>query len=169
MTFDDWVPASGAEQAFELFKDLASIPSWSMLLCYGKAGCGKTHLCEALVRELKWQGRYTRVYTWSDIVLYMKETMHSEFSGSYEARLHNFKTAERLIIDDVGSGTMTTPWEWGLFEDIISHRYREGLLTVITTNLDLKDLPERVVSRFRDKEVARICWNKAGDYRPRKV
>ncbi|MBA7668993.1 hypothetical protein ES703_77116 [subsurface metagenome] len=47
-------------------------------------------------------------------------------------------------------------------------REREGLITIITTNLELDDFPERVISRFRDRTQARLILNKALDYRPRK-
>jgi len=65
-------------------------------------------------------------------------------------------------------GTKGTEWEWSELEDIVNYRYRNDLHTVVTTNLDLKLVPDRIVSRFRDAEKSRLVLNESGDYRPRK-
>jgi len=50
-------------------------------------------------------------------------------------------------------------------EKIIRVRYRERLFTILTTNRDISELPERIVSRFEDAEVARKVLNSGIDYR----
>jgi len=94
--------------------------------------------------------------------------MHSEVKDAYDDIFERFRRARRLIIDDVGSGSTGSNWEWGELEDIVNYRCREGLLTVVTTNLDLKELPDRIVSRFDDAVNGRIALISAPDYRPRK-
>lgn len=44
-------------------------------------------------------------------------------------------------------------------------RYREHLFTIMTTNRDLTELPERIVSRFRDPDVGMVVLNEGADYR----
>jgi len=92
--------------------------------------------------------------------------MSGEYRGLYDEVFKNYCRAERLILDDVGMGGTGSNWEWGEFEEIICYRYKNELLTVVTTNMDIPQLPDRVVSRFRDKTKARMVKNGADDYRP---
>lgn len=61
-----------------------------------------------------------------------------------------------------GSGSA---WEYGQLEDIIATRYRERLFTIMTTNQDLGELPERITSRFFDPDIGRVILNEGADYR----
>ena len=61
-----------------------------------------------------------------------------------------------------GSGSA---WEYGQLEEIINHRSHENLFTILTTNRDLTELPERVVSRFQDPDIGRVVLNSGKDYR----
>jgi hypothetical protein len=65
-------------------------------------------------------------------------------------------------------GGKSSEYEIAILEEFIDYRHRERLLTVLTANLDLKDLPVRVVSRFGDGETSRIVINRGSDYRPLK-
>jgi len=163
-TFDNFKPANGAEKAFNLFKELSTGPGWFMLLCYGGIGSGKTHLCEALAAKLG-----CRVVRWMELIRLFKKSMHGDIKDAYDALFENIQKADNLILDDVGMGGTGSNWEWGELEEIIDYRYRKGLLTVITTNLDLKQLPPRIVSRFSDGETSRKVLNSAEDYRPKKM
>jgi len=94
----------------------------------------------------------------------LKECIGPERQNSLEELLRNYSYADRLIIDDVAG----TDWEFEQLEKIIRSRYREHLFTILTTNLDQDQLPERIVSRFRDPEKGRLILNKGEDYRPEK-
>lgn len=168
-TFESLRPWPGTEEAVAAFKALASGETgWKMLLCYGGVGNGKTHFCEATVIELYKRGLFCRVLSMATIMGALKACMNVQAHISYEELLSNYCYAERLIIDDVGMGGSGSEWEYGQLEEIIVARYREHLFTILTTNLDLKDLPERVVSRFRDPEKGRLVLNQGEDYRPEK-
>jgi len=166
-TFANFKAVKGTEIALATFKELASgKASWNMLLCYGSVGCGKTHLCEAF--SIEFALRNIRVLEWSEVVRGFKKDMHSEYKDAYDNSFERFRRLPQLIIDDIGSGSTGSNWEWGELEDIVNYRYRESLLTVMTTNLDIKDLPDRIVSRFRDAVKGRIVLITAPDYRPKK-
>ena len=148
-----------------------------MLLCYGSDGCGKTYLCEALSIEFAKRNIVCPVNEWCEVIRDFKRRMHSETQGDYDAMFESFRRAPRLIIDDVGMGSTGSSWEWGELEEIINYRYREGLMTVVTTNLNIepnpKDynqpyVPRRIVSRFTDAVKSRLVLNSAGNYRPKK-
>ena len=100
------------------------------------------------------------------IMRLLKQGMNREkMQPPYEYILEGFCKMPYLIIDDVGMGGSGSDWEYGQLEEIIIVRYRERLFTILTTNRDLTELPERVVSRFRDPEVGRIVLNEGEDYR----
>jgi len=82
--------------------------------------------------------------------------------------IERYCCCEHLIIDDVGMGGSGSEWEYGQLEEIVVARYRERLFTIMTTNRDLSELPERVVSRFRDPDVGVVILNQGADYRRQK-
>ncbi len=164
-TFDKFKPAKGTEKALAAFKALASGETeWKMLLCYGGVGNGKTYLCEAMALALYKRGLFCRVLTMTEIMGELKATMNPEPHISLQDLMRNYCQG-RLIMDDVGMGGSDSKWQFGQLEEIIVARYREGLFTILTTNLDLTELPERVVSRFQDPDVGRVVLNSGADYR----
>lgn len=167
-TFDNFKSAKGAEKALFLFKELSTLPIWFMLLCYGGVGSGKTHLCNALAAVLCEKGKYCRVQEWPTVIRTLKRAIHSELKGSYDDLFDRYQKTGVLILDDVGMGGTGSVWEWGELEEIINYRYEHKLPTVVTTNLDLKQLPPRIVSRFSDAVKSRKVLNQAEDYRPKK-
>lgn len=165
-TFANFKPVKGTEKALAAFKALAEgRTNWKMLLCYGGVGNGKTHLCEATAIKLYKRGLFCRVLTMARIMGALKECMRPEPHITYEELLDNYCYGERLIIDDVGMGGSGSEWEFGQLEEIIVVRYRERLCTILTTNRDTSELPERIVSRFQDPDVGRVILNEGADYR----
>lgn len=162
-TFDKMRLPGGFIKTFSAFKEIIGGAKWFMLLVYGGTGNGKSMCCEAAVIELYRQGIRCRRERWSDIVRHLKELMKT---GGYEAYFKAFRARQYLIIDDVGSGSTLGPWEWGELEDIVDYRLEQKLFTIITTNLDGKQIPDRIISRFKDKAKARILFNEGADQRP---
>lgn len=164
-TFEVLKPWPGTEKAVAAFKALASGKTkWKMLLCYGGVGNGKTHFCEATALTLYKRGLFCRVLTMDRMMGALKECIGPDRQNSLEELLRHYCQADRLILDDVAG----TDWEFEQLEKIVRLRYRENLFTILTTNLDLQDLPERIVSRFRDPEKGRLILNQGADYRPEK-
>jgi DNA replication protein DnaC len=157
---------AGTEKALAAFKALVEGKTdKQMLLCYGGVGNGKTHLCEAAAIALYKRGLFCRVLTMARIMRALKECMGPEPPHSYEELLSNYCCAKWLILDDVGMGGSGSEWEYGQLEEIIVFRYRERLFTIMTTNRDLTELPERIVSRFRDPDIGTVVLNEGADYR----
>lgn len=167
-TFEKFERVAGTGEALKAFKAMASDGHKPMLLCYGGVGNGKTHLCEALSIALYKKGIRCQVTIWSDVMRMFKKGMHrgdpESHSLSYDDLFEQFRRRERLILDDAGMGSSDTEWAWGELEDIINYRYQEQLFTVVATNKDLDEMPERIVRRFNDSEVGVIVWNKGKEY-----
>jgi DNA replication protein DnaC len=168
-TFENFQHVAGSDMAYKAFLALATRPEVKpMLLCYGGTGNGKTYLCEALVIGLYLQGQFTRLFCWSEIMSWIYKAMKPENGlPSVDTLIEGYCKAKKLIIDDVGMGSSGSAYEWGCLEQIIGYRYRERLFTVLTTNLDIKALPERIVSRFCDPQVGHLVLNEAEDFRRR--
>jgi len=169
-TFEKMRKVTGFDKTFTVFNELVFYkPTWYMLLVYGGSGNGKSKCCEASVIALYDQGvRGVTRQKWTDIVRF---TLKASFNnrnimGSYEDVFKRLRGQKYLIIDDVGMGSTGGNWEWGELEDIVDYRLEQRLFTIITTNLDLKEIPARIVSRFRDASKCRLICNEAADQRP---
>ena len=162
------------EVSVAVFKEMVSGETpLKFVLCYGVAGCGKTRLCECLAIAMAHKNVRVAIREWGELVRQWKNMMRGEINGRYEENFDVIRKTKWLLIDDVGMGGIGSNYEWGELEDIMRWRYRavesgEELYTVVTTNLDIKDLPDRVVSRFQDGAHGKVVLNEASDYRPMK-
>ncbi len=164
-TFESLKPWPGTEEAVAAYKELAEGTSdWNMLLEYGGVGNGKSHHCEAAVLRLRSRGVFSRVLLMDAVAGVFHQCIGDEKQYDLETVIHNYSYSERLILDDVEC----SKWEYEQLEKIIRVRYHERLFTILTTNRDLEELPERIVSRFRDREVGRLILNEGADYRGQK-
>ncbi len=173
-TFDNWKLVLGAETTLNAFKDIAfNEGAPPLLLVYGTTGNGKTHLCEATVIQLLKRGVDCRLWAVADLVSKLKESIPENTTELLMGRL---KKLPALILDEWGQN-YGSDWEVQKLEEIVLAREREGLITIITTNMEpmskeneigKAQIPERIISRFRDVTQARIILNKALDYRPEK-
>ncbi len=166
-TFGNMRQPKGFEATYKAFKAMADgTADFSMLLNYGKTGTGKSMCCEAVVQAMFDRGLRVKRDRWSDLVRTMKSYFNGYGDTTYQGYFQNLRGRARLILDDVGSGSTLSSWEWGELEDIIDYRHELNLFTIVTTNLDITQFPERILSRFRDKVKARLILNEAADQRP---
>ncbi len=167
-TFDSFKPVLGAEDTLDAFKDIAFNPDAPpLLIVYGTTGNGKTHLCEATVIELLKRGVDCRLWAVSELLSNLKESISQ---NTTELLIGRLKKLPALILDEWGQN-YGSEWEEQKLEEIVIARDREGLVTIITSNLEpdkMMEDPERLISRFGDRTQARLIRNKAPDYRPKK-
>lgn len=165
-TFANFKQLPGTDKAFKAFYDFSTLLTPKpLLLCYGGVGNGKTHLLEAAAIEFYRRGIFVRVLHFFNILSLMKASMNDkEAVPSYDQVLRTMCEANILLLDDVGSGSGDSKWAYTILEDVISYR-AERFMTAITTNRDPKELPERVVSRFRDNAFSILVLNNGNDYR----
>jgi DNA replication protein DnaC len=65
------------------------------------------------------------------------------------------KEAPLLILDDLGTQS-STPWAQEKLFQLINHRYTAQLPTVVTTNLPLEELGERLRTRLGDPNLSQV-------------
>ena len=163
-TFASFQQVMGTVEAYQAFHALAMGEGKvkPFLLCCGGTGNGKTHLCNALVVAMITRGLYPKMYNAAEVFSELKASFKT---NQTENLIHRIKTVQVLIIDDFGMN-YGSDWEMARMDEIIDYRYNHELITVITTNLDVKQIPDRIFSRFSDTYLSVIVCNLGGDYRP---
>lgn len=165
-TFKNFLPREGCQKAKAAVWSVVQ-GEYPLCLIYGGVGNGKTHLLHAASIELYQMGKFTRVYEFADILTFLRSCIDNP-NRDYNDVLDGYCEAQRLILDDVGARGSATEFGDRILETIVCARYGRELMTIMTTNKNIDDLPERVLSRFKDKSLSYLVQNEASDYRPSK-
>lgn len=121
----------------------------------GQVGCGKTHLCTGIVRELIRQGKEARYMLWRDESTTIKSCI--KYPEDYANLVEPLKTVDVLYIDDflkTNSGQPTNA-DFNLAFEILNARYnRTDLLTLLSSEFYLNEIvmaDEAVGSRIFER------------------
>lgn len=109
----------------------------------GQPGCGKTHLCTAMVGTLLKAGRAAKYMLWQDDITKIKQSVND--AEVYEALINSYKTAEILYIDDffkTRRGDHVSTADVNATFKIINYRYNEELPTIISSELSIEQIAE---------------------------
>ena len=90
-----------------------------------------------------------------DLLDHLRATFSPHSTVAYDRRFEQIRTASLLVLDDVGTQSMT-PWVKEKLYQLFNHRYNAELPTVITTADTLGEMDPRIVSRLLDKRLCRI-------------
>lgn len=167
-TMDNFVPVPGSKKPFEATNALLNDGAPPFLYIYGDMGCGKTHLCNAIALALSHNGKTVKLWRMDALLDWLREGVGND---SLYARTTELKELDALVIDDFESAKLIAEkGQWALekMEEVIDSRYHARRITMITSNDNYDKLPEKILDRFKDKEVAQMVWNEAGNYRGRK-
>jgi len=150
------------EVAFNTAKNYShQLNGW--LLIMGNFGCGKTHLAAAIANEVVSHNVATLFLTVPDLLDWLRFTYSSK-ETSYEERFEEIRNIRFLVLDDLGTQN-ATPWAREKLFQIINFRYIHKLPTVITTNLDISQIDDRISSRLQDRNLVIKIQIDAADYR----
>jgi len=162
--FSNFRKEPGAVKSFEASKKFAEGQGSVFLLLCGNTGCGKTFLCNAVSIRLTERGiPFIFKESWEILDL----VRASVGNGNLDDEVNKYKDIPVLIVDDY-KPEYDTSFALDKFEGIISHRDRLDLPTMMTSNKDIRELPDRIRSRFSDLDKSTYCYNSADDQRPRK-
>ncbi len=118
------------------------------VLLFGKTGLGKTHLSLAIAKSVIEKG-FGVIYVSAPNL--MDSIEREKFSGNEPNTLNAALECDLLVLDDLGA-EFSTPFVISAVYNIINSRINSRKATIISTNLDFKELEtkysERLVSRL---------------------
>ena len=172
LTFENFQPrgriglrplqADSLERAYNHARQFAqSLNGW--LFIQGPYGCGKTHLAAAIANFAVGLGVPTLFLTIPDLLDSLRFAWEDP-EATFEQRFEEIRRAPLLVLDDFGTQNATAWAQEKLFQ-ILNHRYINRLPTVVTTNLDLLDIEDRIASRLKDPELVVYVYIDATDFR----
>jgi DNA replication protein DnaC len=154
--------ADSLERAYNQSRQFAqSLNGW--LLLQGQVGCGKTHLAAAIANFAVGMGVPTLFITVPDMLDALRSA-YGDPQATFDERFDEIRQVQLLILDDFGTQN-ATPWAQEKLFQILNYRYINHLSLVVTTNLAVGEIEERIRSRFQDPELVTRVQIQAPDYR----
>ena len=123
------------------------------LVFMGGYGSGKTHLAAAIANYRASLGDPPLFVMVPDLLDHLRATFSPKSDVRYDRRFDEIRTASLLVLDDLGTQSMT-PWVREKLYQLFNHRYNAELPTVITTADLLEEMDSRIRSRLLD---SRLC------------
>lgn len=141
----------------------------------GQVGCGKTHLCTAIVNEFIKSGMSAYYMLWRDEIVPLKANVTDD--EAYSNAIRKFKEVDVLYIDDffkTERGKDPTTAEINIAFEILNYRYNNrNLITIISSERlidEIIDIDEAVGSRIYQR-ARRYCmtvkYDRSKNYRLR--
>ncbi len=116
-------------------------------------------------RELPGGGRFPPLFiVVPDLLDHLRATFNPKSTVSYDHRFEEVRTTPLLILDDLGTQSMT-PWVREKLYQLFNYRYNAELPTVITTANSLDEIDPRLVSRMLDTRLCAIYGITVPSYR----
>ena len=156
-TFDNLSPEGKGDFApvCQVAKTFADNPKgWLVLL--GPSGCGKTHLACAIANRCLSLGRPAFYISVSDLLDHLRRTFNPASNITYDEIFEEIKNTSLLVLDDLTTGG-TTAWAQEKLEQLLNHRFNNGLATVVTTDVPIEKFDERLGGKLTDNEFCQVC------------
>jgi DNA replication protein DnaC len=129
-------------------------PEGWLILC-GTSGCGKTHIAAALANRCLERGWPALFMVVPDLLDHLRAAYQPSSEVGYDRLFEQVRNAPLLILDDLGTQS-ATPWAQEKLFQLINHRFNARLPTVVTTNVPLSQMDERLCTRLTDPSLARV-------------
>ena len=151
---DEKLPAKDLktlDQAFKAAQTFAEEPKgWLVLM--GTYGCGKTHLAASIANYRASHGFPVMFVVVPDMLDHLRATFSPDSMISYDRRFDEIRTADLLVLDDLGTQSMK-PWVREKLYQLFNYRYNASLPTVITTADTLEEIDPRLRARMGDRRL----------------
>ncbi len=125
------------------------------LVLQGPSGCGKTHLAAAIANYRLNQGHLVFFIVVPDLLDHLRSTFSPHSDISYDELFEQVRNTSLLLLDDLGSQS-STPWAQEKLFQIINHRFNSRLPIVITLNIPIEQLEERLRTRIGDTSLSQV-------------
>ncbi|NLF63029.1 MAG: ATP-binding protein [Chloroflexi bacterium] len=141
--------ADNLRRALQTARDYAADPQGWLVFNSVAYGNGKTHLAAAIANTVINQGRPVLFIVVPDLLDHLRTTYNPAAGVRYDKRFEEVKTADLLVLDDLGTES-ATPWAREKLYQIFNYRYNARLATVITTALRVDDIDPKLRARMLD-------------------
>lgn len=150
-------------RAHELARKFAETPlGW--LVLSGPSGVGKTHLAAAIANQRLEQGHPVLFVSVPDLLDHLRGSFAPESEVAYDERFEAVRTAPLLVLDDLGTQTVT-PWAQEKLHQIFNYRYLAQMPTVVVTPNTLEELDPRLRSWMGDPGLSQVYRLEVRDFR----
>lgn len=151
------------EKAFDTARRYAENPRGWLVLT-GTYGSGKTHLAAAIANFRTDLGYLALLLDVPDLMSRLRATFSPTSNVSLDRRFDAYRTTPMLVLDDLGSQSMT-PWVREKLYQLFNYRHITELPTVITTAELRDEMDPRLLSRIQDTRLCTVCAITAPSYR----
>ena len=124
---------------FVLLSKIAGGESSKGLYIYGSFGVGKTYMCIAFMNTILKNGKRGAFVKVNNFINRMRKLIVTD-DQEYEDILDAIKNVPYLILDDIGSETISAYSRDDLLFNILDYRMERDLLCLFTSNLGIDDL-----------------------------
>jgi DNA replication protein DnaC len=126
---------------------------WLVLM--GGYGSGKTHLAAGIANYRAGLGEPPLFIMVPDLLDHLRATFSPNSSVAFDRRFDDIRTTPLLVLDDLGTQSMT-PWVREKLYQLFNYRYNRELPTVITTADSMNEMDARIRSRLLDAQLCTI-------------
>jgi DNA replication protein DnaC len=152
------------KEAYETAQNFAQKPRGWLVLT-GDYAAGKTHLAAAIANHRAQLGDPPLFVMVPDLLDHLRSTFSPNSQTTFDRRFDEIRTAPLLVLDDLGTQSMT-PWVREKLYQLFNYRSNAELPTVITIAADsLEELDARIRSRLLDNRYCKIIGITAPAYR----
>lgn len=121
-------------------KDFLENSDQKGLYLSGNFGCGKSYLISATFNELAKSNVKSAIVFWPEFLRELK----SSFDTDYNEKFEYIKKVPLLLIDDIGSETVTNWCRDEILCSLLQYRMDNHLCTFFTSNMDLDMLKDHL-------------------------
>jgi len=140
--------------AHQVAQEFAAAPEGWLVLS-GVSGCGKTHLAAAIANRCLDAGTAVLFIVVPDLLDHLRASFGPQSEMAYDKLFDQVRDIPLLILDDLGTQS-NTPWAQEKLFQLINHRYNTRQPTVITTNVPIERLEDRLRMRLTDPGLSRV-------------
>jgi DNA replication protein DnaC len=141
-------------QVYQAAKAFADNPE-GWLVFSGPSGSGKTHLACAIANHRISLGEPVFYIGTADLLDHLRSTFSPTSDTTYDELFEQVKNVPLLVLDDLTLGSATA-WAKEKLEQLLHHRFNIRLATVITTDVPLERMDERLRGHLADNEFCQV-------------